>query len=76
MGLGGFGVWTLAQTALFYVATAESGFGPAVQRYVSVAHGGGESAHAARIIWSASAFYVALGAVIAAAAFVLAPAIV
>jgi len=65
VGLDGFGVWTLAQTALIYTATAETGFGPAVQRFVSVAHGARDRVGAARVVWSASGFYVALGAVVA-----------
>ena len=76
MGLDGFGVWTLAQTALFYVATAETGIGPALQRFISVARGTGELKRAARLIWSASALYTALGVAVGAATFLLAPAIV
>jgi O-antigen/teichoic acid export membrane protein len=76
VGLAGFGAWTLAQTALLYTATAETGFGPAVQRYVSVAHGARDRVAAARVVWSASAFYVALGTIIAIATVLTAPAIV
>lgn len=76
VGLNGFGVWTLAQTALFYVATAETGIGPALQRFISVARGTGEVKRAARLIWSASALYTALGAAVGAATILLAPAIV
>jgi O-antigen/teichoic acid export membrane protein len=76
VGLDGFGVWTLAQTALVYTAAAETGFGPAVQRFVSVAHGARDRLGAARIVWSASGFYFAFGAVLAAAVALLAPAIV
>jgi O-antigen/teichoic acid export membrane protein len=76
VGLEGFGVWTLAQTALIYVATAESGFGPAIGRYVSVAHGERDMAGAARVVWSASGVYLLLGLVVAAATVLAAPAIV
>jgi O-antigen/teichoic acid export membrane protein len=76
VGLDGFGVWTLAQTALLYTATAETGFGPVVQRFVSVAHGAGDRVGAARVVWSASGFYLVLGSVFAIAAALLAPAIV
>ncbi|MBE2317405.1 oligosaccharide flippase family protein [Solirubrobacter sp. CPCC 204708] len=76
VGLDGFGVWTLAQTALVYVATAETGFGPAVQRYVSVARGAGTLHEATRVVWSAAVFYVLLGAVIAVATVLAAPTIV
>ena len=76
VGLSGFGVWTLAQTVLLYLATAETGFGPAVQRYVSVAHGAQDRFAAARVIWSASRFYTALGAVVGVLVALLAPAIV
>lgn len=76
VGLDGFGVWTLAQTALMYVSTAETGFGPAVQRYVSVARGANDRAMASRVIWSASFFYVVFGALIAAVVALTAPTIV
>ena len=72
----GFGVWTLAQTALIYTATAETGFGPAVQRFVSVAHGAGDRVGAARVVWSASGFYVALGVAVAVLTALLAAPIV
>jgi O-antigen/teichoic acid export membrane protein len=73
LGLNAFGVWTLAQTAVLYIATAETGFGPAVQRFVSVAHGAGDDDAASRVIWSASGFYLVLGALAAAAMYLLAP---
>jgi len=76
VGLDGFGVWTLAQTTLLYAATAETGFGPAVQRFVAVAHGAGDRPAAARVVWSASAFYVALGSLFAIVVALCAPAIV
>lgn len=76
VGIDGFGVWTLAQTAVVYVATAETGFGPAVQRFVSVAHGAGDPVSASRVMWTSSAFYFVLGLVVAAAAVLLAPAFV
>jgi O-antigen/teichoic acid export membrane protein len=76
VGIDGFGVWTLAQTALVYTATAETGFGPAVQRFVSVAHGARDRAGAARVVWSASGFYFALGGAVAVLVALLAPAIV
>ncbi len=47
-----------------------------MQRYVSVARGAGDRALASRVIWSASGFYVALGALIAAATALAAPWIV
>jgi O-antigen/teichoic acid export membrane protein len=76
IGIDGFGVWTLAQTALVYTATAETGFGPAVQRFVSVAHGARDRAGAARVVWSASGFYFVLGGAVAVLMALLAPAIV
>jgi O-antigen/teichoic acid export membrane protein len=76
VGIDGFGIWTLAQTSLVYVATAETGFGPAVQRYVSVAHGARDARTASRIVWSSSAFYVVLGVLVAVATVLLAPALV
>lgn len=76
VGIDGVGVWTLAQTATFYVATAETGFGPAIQRFVSVAQGAGDRGLASRVVWSASGFYVLLGGLIGAAFALGAPAIV
>ena len=76
VGLDGFGVWTLAQTALVYVATAETGFGPAVQRYVSVARGAGHLPSATPVVWSAAGFYFLLGGLLAAVTALAAPSIV
>jgi O-antigen/teichoic acid export membrane protein len=76
VGADGYGVWVLAQTAVIYVATAETGFGPAVQRYVSVAHGAMDARGTARVVWSATGVYVVLGAVIAVIVALLAPAVV
>lgn len=36
LGIAAYGVWTLAQTVVIYVTTAELGFGPALARFVSV----------------------------------------
>ena len=73
VGLDGFGIWTLAQTAVVYVAVAETGFGPAVQRYVSVHHGANDRIAASRIVWSSAGFYFLSGLVVAVASVLLAP---
>lgn len=36
LGLAGYGVWTIAQTLVIYVTSAELGFGPALARFTSV----------------------------------------
>jgi O-antigen/teichoic acid export membrane protein len=36
LGISAYGVWTLAQTVVIYVTTAELGFGPALARFASV----------------------------------------
>ncbi|MEA2442730.1 MAG: hypothetical protein QOJ12_22 [Thermoleophilales bacterium] len=36
LGIDGYGLWTLAQTVIIYVTTAELGVGPALARFTSV----------------------------------------
>ena len=76
VGLAGFGVWTLAQTALIYVATAETGIGPSIMRFAAVAFGASDRPQLVRLLWSTLVIYCALGLLILAAALVLAAPIV
>lgn len=71
IGLRGYGVWTLAQAGIAYVATAEAGLGPAVQRHVAVAAGEGDDRRIAGLLWGSVGLYVVLGAVAAGACLVL-----
>src|SRR4051794_14722263 len=74
IGLAGYGVWTLGLTLVLYVATAEAGLGPAIQRYVAVAAGAGRRGDVTRLLWSTLALYALAGAVaIAACALLAAP---
>ena len=64
-GLAGYGAWTLGQTLLVYITTAEAGIGPAVQRFVAVGRGAGEHDTPARLLWSSLGLYVTAGVLIA-----------
>ena len=70
LGLAGFGLWTLAQTIVLYVTTAEVGFGPALARYASV--------HATdpdrprQVLGAAFALYTAAGLLVVAGCQLLA----
>ncbi|MEA2282560.1 MAG: hypothetical protein QOK21_3167 [Solirubrobacteraceae bacterium] len=71
LGLSGYGVWALAQTAVVYVATAESGLGPAIQRHAAVARGAGRPERVAALLWTSLGLYALLGAVAVLACLVL-----
>lgn len=73
IGLAGYGVWTLAQTLILWTTIAETGFGPAVQRFVAVGHGAGQPDQIRRLLWSTLVSYAAIAAVVAAVCFVAAP---
>lgn len=73
VGLAGYGIWTLALTAVVYVTTAEAGVGPAVQRFSAVALGGADLRAIARLLWTTIALYAVLGLVVLGAAQPLAP---
>lgn len=76
VGLPGYGIWTLAITAVVYITTAEAGVGPAVQRFTAVSHGGSDLGAAARMLWSTVVLYLAIGAVLMALLMLLAPTLV
>ncbi|HEX4807256.1 MAG TPA: oligosaccharide flippase family protein [Conexibacter sp.] len=64
LGIAAYGVWTLAQTVVIYVTTAELGFGPALARFVSVHV---EHPHRPRqVLIAALGLYAAFGLAIAA----------
>jgi O-antigen/teichoic acid export membrane protein len=73
VGLAAFGVWTLAQTALVYVTTAEAGVGPAIQRFVAVADGAHDRLRVVRLLWTTAGLYAIGGLVVAGLAYVVAP---
>lgn len=62
LGLAGLGAWTLAQTLVLYLVTADAGIGPAVVRFVALHVGGGRRDEVRRLLFSALATYAALGA--------------
>ena len=62
LGLAAYGVWTLVQTIVFYITTAELGFGPALARFTSL-HA--TDPHRPRqILMGALTLYLAAGLVI------------
>lgn len=69
IGLAAYGVWTLVQTIVLYVTTAELGVGPALARFTSV-----HSTHPHRprqVLLGALVLYVAFGLVVVAACYAL-----
>jgi O-antigen/teichoic acid export membrane protein len=65
LGIAGYGLWTLAQTVILYVTTAELGFGPALARFTSV-----HKHHPDRprqVLLAAFALYTAAGLLVALA---------
>lgn len=72
LGTAGFGIWSLASTAVLYVSVAESGLGPALQRYVAVASGARDTAAIGRLLVSSLFLYLAAGLVLAEVAQVAA----
>jgi O-antigen/teichoic acid export membrane protein len=74
VGVAGYGLWTLAQTLVIYVSTAELGVGPAIGRFVSVRQG--EHQHVMPILWMAIGLYALAGAVLVVGAYLAAPALV
>jgi len=70
IGLAAYGVWTLAQTVVIYVTTAELGFGPALARFASVHV---EDPHRPRqVLLAALALYASVGLAIAGLCHLLA----
>ena len=61
VGTEGYGVWTLGLAVVLYIAILETGLGPAVQRYVAVAVGGGDRMEVGRLLWSTLIAYAVLG---------------
>src|SRR3712207_3671773 len=68
VGLAGYGVWTIALTVTLYLTVADAGVGPAVQRFIAVAHGSRDTAAVLRVLWSTWFLYVLAGAAIVGAA--------
>lgn len=65
IGLAAYGVWTLVQTIVLYVTTAELGVGPALARFTSV-----HATHPHRprqVLLSALVLYLAVGLAVVAA---------
>ena len=73
VGLAGYGVWTLGQSILFYVSSAEAGPGSAIQRFVAVRFGAGSLRGVAQVFWTTLALYAAVGVVLLGLVYALAP---
>ena len=76
LGAAAFGVWTVIGSAVLLLVVAEAGIGPAVQRYVAVAHARGGLREPAALLWTALAVYALVGALLCAVILPLAPSIV
>ncbi len=76
LGKAAFGIWTIVASFVVYLAIAESGFGPAVQRFVAVSHGAEERRGAARLMWTVVALYVLVGGGACLALQLFAPSII
>jgi O-antigen/teichoic acid export membrane protein len=76
LGTAAFGVWTVLGSVVLYLVVAESGFGPAVQRYVAVAHARGDLREPAALLWTSLVAYAVAGALLCAVLLLLTPEIV
>jgi O-antigen/teichoic acid export membrane protein len=76
LGTAAFGVWTVIGSVVLYLVIAESGFGPAVQRYVAVSHAHGDLRQPAALMWTMLAAYAVAGALLCAVLQLLAADIV
>lgn len=73
LGTAGYGAWTLATTLLIYASIAETGVGPALQRFVAAADGIGDRAQIARLLTSATLLYMIVGCAAIGSLWVLGP---
>ena len=73
VGTAGYGVWVIGFTVILYLSIADAGFGPAIQRWTALGHGGGDPAATVRLLWTSVALYGAIGIVAGAAVVALAP---
>lgn len=72
VGPAGYGVWTIGLAFILYLSVADTGFGPAVQRWTALAKGQGRRRDAARLLWTTLALYGAFGLLSLAAMMLLA----
>jgi O-antigen/teichoic acid export membrane protein len=75
VGPEGYGVWTIGLAVIIYLSVADTGFGPAVQRWTALSKGAGTPGQSTRLLWTTLALYCAFGVVAMAAIFFLAPTI-
>jgi O-antigen/teichoic acid export membrane protein len=73
VGTAGYGVWTIAQSLILFVAVADGGLGTGLLRFAAVAHGAGRRDGVAQVAWTVMALYLAIGAVVAAVLLAAAP---
>jgi len=76
LGAAAFGVWTVLGSFVVYLGIAESGFGPAVQRFVAISRGREARHEAAALMWTMLAGYAVVGGGLCAGLWLLAPEIV
>jgi O-antigen/teichoic acid export membrane protein len=74
LGLAGYGLWTLIQSLVVYVTTAELGFGPALARFASV-HAA-DRTNVRRMLRAAMVVYAMVGLVVVLAAHLCGPSLV
>lgn len=67
LGTAAFGVWTVIGSVVLYLVVAESGFGPAVQRFVAIAHARGDLREPAALMWTMLLAYAVAGGLLCAA---------
>src|SRR4051794_34923871 len=63
IGTDGYGIWVNGLTFVLYLSIADNGFGPAIQRWVGIAHGAGQTDDVRRVLWTALAGYTLIGTV-------------
>ncbi len=73
VGTAGYGVWALARTMTLYAGTVEQGMGPAIQRYVSAEQEESRADDINAALWTAMLAYSAIGLLLGAIVFALAP---
>lgn len=73
VGTDGYGTWVIGFTFVAYLTLADNGFGPAIQRWVGVAHGAGSADAARGVLWWALIGYTAIGLAVGAFVALAAP---
>jgi O-antigen/teichoic acid export membrane protein len=61
VGTTGYGVWTIAQSVILFVAIADGGLGTGLLRFAAVAHGAGAKDRVAKVAWTVMSVYALVG---------------